>query len=280
MKFFFYCSLLIAGASMTSCNNDNQETADKTDAKMEPTKPFQLKEETVNYTGDGVNMVGYVAYDENKEGSRPAILVVPEWWGLTDYVKGRAKQLAELGYIAMAVDFYGNGKVLESPDSAGKYATPFYQNPQMAKARFDAAMAKLKSYSQADPTKFAAIGYCFGGTQVLNMAKMGEDLKAVVSFHGGLEGVPADKNLLRAEILVCHGGADSFVPKTQVDQFRKQMDSIGAKYKFITYEGATHAFTNPGATEKGKKYNMPIQYNAAADSASWRNMKDFFSRTL
>jgi dienelactone hydrolase len=124
----------------------------------------------------------------------------------------------------------------------------------------------------------AAIGYCFGGTQVLNMAKLGSPLAGVVSFHGGLAGVPADKNLLKAAILVCHGEADSFVPAADVAQFKKQMDSIGANYTFKTYANATHAFTNPAATENGKKFKMPIEYNAAADSASWSDMKTFFGK--
>ena len=177
----------------------------------------------------------------------------------------------------MAVDMYGNARQADNPESAGKMATPFYQDPAMAKQRFDAALAKIKSYSQADTSKVAAIGYCFGGAMVLNLARLGEDLDGVVSFHGGLVGTPADKNLLKAKILVCHGAADPFVPQTEVDQFKKQMDSIGANYTFKAYEGATHAFTNPAATETGQKFNIPVAYNAAADSASWKDMHDFFA---
>ncbi|HEX5653842.1 MAG TPA: dienelactone hydrolase family protein, partial [Chitinophagaceae bacterium] len=219
----------------------------------------------------------YVVYDENKEGPRPAVVVIPEWWGLNDYIKGRAKKLAELGYIALAMDMYGDGKTADNPDSAGKLATPFYQKPQMAKARFDAALAKLRSYPQADSSKLAAMGYCFGGGMVLNLARLGENLKGVVSFHGSLLGTPADKNLLKADILVCHGAADPFVPQSEVDQFKQQMDSIGARYTFKAYEGATHAFTNPNATAVGEKFKIPIAYNAAADTASWKDMKDFFN---
>ncbi|MEO5564161.1 MAG: dienelactone hydrolase family protein [Chitinophagaceae bacterium] len=239
---------------------------------MEP----KLKEDNITYTGDSTTMNGFVVYDENKEGTRPAVLVVHEWWGLTDYPKMRARELAKLGYVAMAIDMFGDGKQADNPDSAGKLAMPFYQDHQMAKRRFDAALAKLKTYSQVDQNKIAAIGYCFGGSQVLNMAKLGDDLAGVVSFHGGLEGVPANKELLKANILVCHGADDKFVPQAQVDQFRKQLDSIGAKYTFKVYPGATHAFTNPKATEVGQKFNMQIAYNAAADTASWNEMKSFF----
>ena len=240
-------------------------------------KEPKLKEENVSYTIDSLNMDGYVVYDENIEGKRPAVLVVHEWWGMNEYTKRRARELAGLGYIAMAVDMYGNGKRADNPKDAGALATPFYQNPQMAKAHFDAALNKLKTYSQVDQSKVGAIGYCFGGGILLNLARMGQDLKGVVSFHGSLIGTPADKNLLKAAILVCHGNADSFVPQTEVDQFKKQMDSIGANYIFKGYDGATHAFTNPDATEVGKKYNIPIAYNAAADTASWTEMKLFFN---
>ncbi|MEO8405440.1 MAG: dienelactone hydrolase family protein [Chitinophagaceae bacterium] len=275
MKFLNVKSLMTAAfvLSLAACNNAEQKPADAT-TTAEP----KWKEENVMYTGDSITMDGYVVYDENKQGARPAVLVVPEWWGLNDYTKRRARELAGLGYIAMAVDLYGNGKQADNPDSAGKYSTPFYQNPQMAKARFDAALAKLKTYSQTDASKIGAIGYCFGGAQVISMAKLGDDLKGVVSFHGNLTVVPANKDLLKAEILVCHGADDKFVSSAEVDQFKHQMDSIGAKYTVKVYPGATHAFTNPDATALGKKFNIPIAYNAAADTASWNEMKGFFGR--
>jgi dienelactone hydrolase len=207
------------------------------------------------------------------------VLVVPEWWGLNDYPKMRVRQLADMGYLAMAVDLYGNGKIVDNPTDAGKMAGPFYQNPLMAKARFDAALAKIKSYPQAGD-KVVAIGYCFGGGMVLTMAKLGDDLTGVVSFHGNLNIVPANKDLLKAKILVCHGAEDKFVQQPEVDKFKKQMDSIGASYTFKVYPGATHAFTNPAATETGKKFNIPIAYNAAADSASWKDMKEFLGNIL
>jgi dienelactone hydrolase len=237
-----------------------------------------IKEEKVSYTNDSVTMNGFVAYDSNKEGKRPGILVVPEWWGLNDYPKMRAKKLAELGYVSMAVDMYGGGEVADNPTEAGKMAGPFYTNLSMTKSRFDAALKKLKTYSQVDTNNIAAIGYCFGGGVVLNVARMGEDLKGVVSFHGNLIGAPADKNLLKAKILVCHGAADQFVKAEEVAKFKKQMDSIGADYTFKQYADATHAFTNPKSTETGEKFKMPIKYNAVADSASWNDMKDFFGK--
>lgn len=259
---------------MVACNNDDKSSTSES-PQLESMAP-QLKEENVSYTGNGITMNGFVVYDENKKGPLPAVIVVHEWWGLNDYIRSRARQLAGLGYIAFAADMYGEGKTADNPGTADSLAKPFYQDPQMAKARFDAALAKLKTYQQADTDNIAAIGYCFGGAQVLNVAKLGEDLKGVVVFHGNLAVVPAKKELLKAAVLVCHGEADQFVPQTEVDLFKKQMDSIGAKYTLKTYPGATHAFTNPDATATGKKFNIPIAYNGAADTASWNDMKSFF----
>jgi len=271
----FTITLLTAAALFTACNNSSDK---KKEAEVKEPK---LKEENVTYGIDGLKdslvLDGYIVYDENIEGKRPAIIVVHEWWGLNDYAKMRARELAKLGYIAMALDMYGNGQRGDDPDAAGKLATPFYTDPSKATPRFEAALKKLKSYPQADASNVAAIGYCFGGAQVLNMAKMGQDLKGVVSFHGNLAVVPANKELLKAQVLVCHGADDSFVPQAEVDLFKKQMDSIGAKYTFKSYAGATHAFTNPNATAMGEKFKIPIKYDAAADTASWKDMKDFFN---
>ena len=258
---------------LISCANNSS----KSPANME-TEKISVKSETVSYTLDSLTMNGFVAYNEASDAKRPVVLIVPEWWGLNDYTKSRAKQLAALGYLAIAVDMYGNGTTADNPEMAGKLATPFYQNPQIAKARFDAALNKIKTYPMADTTKIAAIGYCFGGGIVLNVARLGENLKGVVSFHGSLMGVPADKNLLKANILVCHGEADQFVKPEEVAKFKKSMDDIGAPYTFKSYPDATHAFTNPAATETGKKFNMPIAYNAKADTASFNEMKTFFGK--
>jgi dienelactone hydrolase len=236
-----------------------------------------IKEENITYVADGVTMKGFIAHDNDMKGKRPAILVVPEWWGLNDYAKNRARQLASLGYIAMAVDMYGNGKIAADPREAQALAGAFYQNPQLGKTRLDAAINKIKEYQQTDPANIAAIGYCFGGSMVLNSAKLGADLKGVVSFHGGLAGVKPDKNLLKARILVCHGGSDKFVPQYDVDVFKHQLDSVGASYTVNVYPNATHAFSNPDATATGKKFNMPIEYNAEADKNSWNDMKSFFA---
>jgi dienelactone hydrolase len=266
-------------AVLSSCN----ETENKQDERPEidnatVTKKYALKTENVDYSGDGLTMKGFVAYNEDTATAKPIVLILPEWWGIGDYTCGRAKQLAELGYLAFAVDMYGEGKTAETPDDAGKLATPFYTSATLGKARFDAAFAKVKTYKFADTNRVAAIGYCFGGAMVLNMARAGEPLKGVVSFHGNLIGNKLDKNVLKADVLVCHGDDDKFVLPSEVATFKKQMDSIGANYAFKSYAGATHAFSNPAATEKGKKYNIPVAYNAAADTASFNEMKVFFEK--
>jgi dienelactone hydrolase len=265
---FFSTYLLIVAIFFVSCN----------DSKTSKDKEPKMKEENITYTLDSVTMNGFVVYDENNDQERPAVLVVHEWWGLNDYDKMRARELARLGYIAMAIDMYGNGKTADNPKDAGNLAAPFYTNPQMAKNRLDAAIAKLKTYSQVDAGKMAAIGYCFGGGVLINSARLGEDLKGVVSFHGSLVGTPPIKELLKANVLVCHGAEDKFVLSSEVQQFKKQMDSIGAAYTFKEYAGATHSFTNPNSTAIGQKFQLPIAYNAAADTASWNDMKEFFGR--
>ena len=237
-----------------------------------------VKGEEVSYIADGKTMKSFVAYNEKQTGKRPAIVVVPEWWGNNDYTRARAKMLAELGYIAIATDMYGDGKLAADPKEAGELAGNFYQNPQLGKQRIEAAINKLKEYSQTDPTKIAAIGYCFGGSMVLNAAKMGTDLKGVVSFHGGLATVPATPGSTKANILVCHGGADKFITPEDIQKFRGNLDSLKVPYTFKVYEGATHAFSNPAATATGKKFGMPIEYNEAADKQSWQDMKDFFKK--
>jgi dienelactone hydrolase len=271
MKFIHFSTIVLtATIVLLSCNNNAEKKEEKT---MAP----KLKEENISYKIDSLTMDGYVVYDENKQGKRPAVLVVHEWWGLNDYTRSRARQLAGLGYIAMAVDMYGNGRRADNPTDAQNLATPFYKDPALAKARFDAALDKLKTYAQVDTANIAGIGYCFGGGVLINIARMGEPLKGIVSFHGSLIGTPADKSLLRSKILVCHGDDDKFVLPAEVAAFKKQMDSIGADYTFKSYAGATHAFSNPAATANGQKFNIPIAYNAAADTASWNEMKTFFS---
>lgn len=235
----------------------------------------------VEYPGDGIKLKGYLAYDDSIQGKRPGVLVVHEWWGLNDYVRQRARMLAELGYTALAVDMYGNGKLANHPDDAGKFAVELGKNFPVAKTRFNAAHTLLSQHATVDSAHIAAIGYCFGGGVVLNMARAGVDLDGVASFHGSLGStVKAEPGAVKAPILVLHGADDRFVTKEHIAAFKAEMDNAGATYTFIDYPGALHGFTNPLADELGKKFNMPIAYNAAADKASWEAMQAFLKKSF
>jgi dienelactone hydrolase len=234
-----------------------------------------IRTEKVTYLDGNTKCMGYISYDHASAKPIAAILVVPEWWGCNEYAQKRATMLAELGYIAMAVDMYGEGKQAADPKAAGEAATPFYKDPALGEARIAAALAQIKTYKECDPNRIAAIGYCFGGSMVLNAAKLGMDLKAVVSFHGGLQGVPAVAGKTKARILVCHGMADKFVSAEEVAKFKANLVETKTPYQFLEYKDATHAFTNPAATANGLKFSIPIAYNEAADKKSWADMQAF-----
>jgi dienelactone hydrolase len=268
----FFVPALMTGLVFYSCNNSSSTVDEKKDTT---TAVAQLTEDNTSYSAGSTNMNGYVVYKDSGQEKRPAVLVVPEWWGLNDYAKGRARQLADLGYVAMAVDMYGNGQTAANPDEAMKLAGPFYQNPQLTQTRLDAALQKLKTYPEVDTNNIAAIGYCYGGYVVLNAAKLGEPLKGVVSFHGDLSGVKPDKNLVKAKVLVLHGEADPLVKPEVVQQFKHQMDSAGVAYTFKSYPNAKHAFTNPAADSVENKFHIGVGYNAEADKQSWSDMKEF-----
>lgn len=278
MKTIF--STLAAACLLVACNN-SESTKKEGETEVKTAAAPVIREESVVYADKGDTLQGFIAYDESITTKRPAVLIVPEWWGLTEYPKMRARELAKLGYVAMAVDMYGKGKVAEDPKTAGEYAMVWYKDPAAAQRRIEAAAAVVKGNAATDSSKLLAIGYCFGGSMVLNAAKLGSDFKGVMSFHGALEGgVVPQKGLTKARIFVANGEADTFVSAEQIATFKKQLDSVGAAYTFKQYPGALHAFTNPDATETGKKFNMQVAYNAAADTASWKDMQDFFNSIL
>lgn len=240
-----------------------------------------IQGKTVEYNANGMIMKGYLAYAEGVKKRRPGVLVVPEWWGLTDYPRTRAQMLAELGYTALAVDMFGGGKVVTTPDEAQRLVSELMKNFDIAKARFNAAMDFLRQQPGVDPSRIAAIGYCFGGGIALNMARQGADLKGVASFHGNLTPiVPAHPGAVKAKILVLHGADDPLIPNDQAEAFKREMKAAGVDFQFISYPGAVHAFTNPEATALGKKFNLPVAYNAQADRGSWDELKKFLGRIL
>lgn len=235
-----------------------------------------VQDREVVYEADGMTMKGYLAYDDAIKGKRPGVLVVHEWWGQNQYARKRARMLAEQGYTALAIDMYGNGKVVDNPDDARKLAGEVYSNMLVEKARFEAGMRFLRAQNTVDAGEIAAFGYCFGGSVVLNMARLGEDLKGVASFHGGLgTATPAQPGIIQARIISFSGDADPSIGPDKVTAFRQEMEHAGADFRVVTYPGAKHAFTNPTADVMGKKFNLPIAYDAKADNDSWERAKAF-----
>lgn len=273
-KLFLIATALIF-LGFYSCKNA-EKTPENPSTKI---SKDQIKGSTLEYSIQGTDYKAYVAYDSTKQGPLPVVYVFPEWWGVSSYVKGRADQLAQLGYLAVVLDMFGNATVVNTPEEAQKMTKPFYNNPLTAKEILEGAMEKVKNLPQADGEKSAAIGYCFGGAMALNMARIGEPLKAVVSFHGNLvTGVRAQDN--KIPMLILNGEADEYVSKDEIASFKKEMDSAKVHYTFINYPGAVHSFTNPESTEVGKKYDMKVAYDENADKASWEEMKKFLHNLL
>jgi dienelactone hydrolase len=227
---------------------------------------------------DGTVLKGYLAEDDSLAGRRPGVLVVHEWWGHNAYARKRADMLAALGYTALAVDMYGDGRMAEHPDDAGTFAGAVRKNLPVMKERFLAGLELLRAQPTVDPAKIAAIGYCFGGSVVLEMARVGLDLKGVASFHGSLGGgSTAQPGQVKARVLVLNGADDQAVSVGQIEAFKKEMAAAGVNYTFINYPGARHSFTNPEVDEIAKKFNMTNNaYHAEADRESWAELQRFF----
>ena len=238
-------------------------------------EPDIVGEEIIYESGD-VSLHGYLAFDANQEGERPGVLIIHEWWGHNDYVRRRARMLAEMGYTALAVDMYGDGINTDHPEDAQKFMMEVLNNMDAGTERFNAARTLLEQHETTDASATAAIGYCFGGGVVLHMARIGTDLKGVASFHGSLgTATPAEPGSVRTRLLVAHGADDPFVPAAELEAFKQEMANAGVDMKFIAYPGAKHSFTNPGATALGEKYNLPLVYNETADTASWAELDVF-----
>ncbi|MGY6277556.1 dienelactone hydrolase family protein [Methylomonas sp. MgM2] len=236
-----------------------------------------LREENVEYRAGDTVMKGYLVWDDAKGEKQPGVLVVHEWWGLNDYARMRARMLAELGYTALAVDMYGGGKHSEHAKDAKAFVKSVNEQQGLARQRFVAAKAFLISRPTVAKDKVAAIGYCFGGATVLNMARLGVDLNAVVSFHGNLEtDTPAEKGKVKAKILVLNGAEDRFVTPESIAAFKKEMGDAAADYQFVNYPGVIHGFTNPDADRLGKANDLAVAYDAEADKQSWAAMRQLF----
>jgi dienelactone hydrolase len=232
------------------------------------------KSKTIEYKDGETTLKGYLVYDDAISGKRPGVIVVHEWWGLNDYARKRADMLAQLGYVAFAVDMYGDARVTEHAKEAKAWMEQITENVGIWQRRALLGLDVLKKQDMVDTSKLAAIGYCFGGATVMEMAYAGADLKGVVSFHGSLPpATPEQQKHIKAKILANHGSADSFVPPERVQALEQSLDAAGADWELAIYGGAHHGFTNPDAAKYGIE-NM--QYNAEADRRSWALMQTFF----
>lgn len=261
-----------------ACTNNKAPKNESEDNAAAMSKMRAIETEEITYsTEDGLNMTGFLAKPAMSKEDIPGVLVVHEWWGHNEYARERAKMLAEMGYAALAVDMYGDGKQAGHPEDAQKFAMSVMGNLESAQARFDMAMQTLQNNAPVDSTKIAAIGYCFGGSVVLTMANLGKPLAGVVSFHGGLQLPAPPQEGLNTRYLVLNGQADPFVAEEHKTAFKAAMDEAKLAYEFVEYPDAVHAFTNPGADTLGQKFGLPLAYQAEADSASWSKMQAFFN---
>ena len=227
----------------------------------------------ISYQHDGVELEGYLAYNDSVKGKVPAFLIVHEWWGLNDYARKRAEQLAAMGYVAFALDMYGKGKVTQHPKQAGEWMKQVNSNVGLWQQRALAGLQVLKNEPRTDTARIAAIGYCFGGATVQQLAYSGADVRGVVSFHGSLLTPPDQVNQVKAKLLICHGSADPFIKAENVKKYITSMNASGLDWQMIMYGGAKHSFTNPDADKAGM---AALKYSKSADERSWSHMKLFF----
>jgi dienelactone hydrolase len=235
----------------------------------------KVQSRVIPYTYGEMAYEGFLAWDNSVEGKRPGILVVHEWWGLNEYARSRAEQLAALGYVAFAVDMYGKGKVTTHPEKAGEWANLTTSNVDEWLGKAQAGLKILQEDSKVDQARLAAIGYCFGGATVMQLVYGGAQVKGVVSFHGSLPLPPDSKPINHsAKVLIAHGASDPFLKTDHIGQFQASLDSAGMDWQMILYSGAQHSFTNPSADQYGLN---GAKYNKQADQRSWIHMRQFFN---
>lgn len=235
----------------------------------------EIQTKAVHYEHDGEKLTGHLYWDDAQRGERPGVLVVHEWWGLNEYAKKRARMLTELGYVAFAADMYGGGKVTETPDQAREWMQEVTADVEGWRERAAEGLKQLVAGGRVDEDRLAAIGYCFGGATVLQMAYGNAPVRGVVSFHGALPSAPEEvKGKIDPQILVLHGNADSFIAPEVVTHFRKKLEASEAVWEMNSYGGVKHGFTNPDADRSG----IPnLAYDGRADRRSWKGMQDFFA---
>ena len=238
-----------------------------------------IKEEPVTYKDGETTLKGFVVYDTAKKAKRPGIIVVHEWWGITKHMHNEARRLARQGYTAFIADMYGDAKTADNPKDAGALSGSVMKNPQTMESRFNAAREELAKHKTVDASRIGAVGYCFGGAVVINMARAGADLAGVAGFHAslGLNTPAPAPGAVKAKILILNGADDPFVKKEQYTQLESDLNAAKADYKVVTYPGAVHAFTNPEATKLGKKFNLPLRYDAKANKAAEAEASKMFA---
>jgi len=238
----------------------------------------KINTRAVVYEHDGVKLEGWLAYDESGAAKQPGAIVIHEWWGRDDFAKQKAEKMARLGYVAFAIDMYGQGVTTEDPKRAGELAGQFYGKPLMA-ARARAGLEALLATGLVDAKRVAAVGYCFGGSTAMALAYSGAPLAGIVSLHGGPVAAPADaKGRITTRFLICHGAVDPFVSKESLDNFLRSLDDTGIDYQFVSYAGAKHAFTNPQSDARRVALGLDgIAYQAEASHRSWGHMKQFLA---
>jgi dienelactone hydrolase len=235
-----------------------------------------IQEEAVTYKDGDTVLKGFIVYDDAKKGKRPGIVVVHEWWGITNHTRAEAQKFAAQGYTAFVADMYA-GKTADHPKDASGLMKGLMGDPAGMQARFNAAREQLAKHPTVNAAKIGASGYCMGGAVVLNMARAGADLKGVAAFHANLTPQsPAQAGKVKAKVIVLNGADDPFVKPDSIDAFKKEMAGAKVNYRFINYPGAVHAFTNPEATEKGKQFNLPLAYNEAVDKKAKAEAAKFF----
>lgn len=241
-----------------------------------------IKEEPVTYSDGQTTMKGFLVYDDAVTGKRPGIIMVHEWWGITPHIHTEAKKFAQQGYTALIADMYGDAKTADNPKDAGTLAGGVMKDTAVMQSRFKAAQALLGKHATVNPQKIGAVGYCFGGAVVLNMARTGDDLVAVAGFHAslGLNTPAPAAGTVKAKILILNGADDPFVKREQYDTLKKDFDAAKADYKIIEYPGAVHAFTNPEATALGEKFKLPLKYDAKVDAEAKAEASKLFDANL
>ncbi len=242
----------------------------------------EIKEQPVTYSDGTTTMKGFVVYDDAVKTKQPGIIMIHEWWGITPHMHNEAKKFAQQGYTAFIADMYGDAKTADNPKDAGALSSSVMKDPKAMESRFNAARAELAKQPSVNPQHIGAVGYCFGGAVVLNMARAGADLDAVAGFHAslGLNTPPPAPGTVKAKVLILNGADDPFVKKEQYEALKKDFDAAKADYRIVTYPGAVHAFTNPEATALGEKFNLPLRYDAKADQESKAEAAKLFAATL